>query len=134
MIWEYSFLLNYLGEIIIRLYYLKLTNFKLDSLHIHVITHSINQNKVVRDPYFFYTNLLFTCVVARPPNKRYEQSGENSTLCHQIGIHFNDDTNDYKSRLLNFNNILMLMYTYEITDTLFLIKSIPTSTFNINHF
>ena len=35
----------------------------------------------------------------------------------------NNYTNDYKSRLLNIN-LLPLMYTYEIVDILFLIKSI----------
>ena len=47
----------------------------------------------------------------------------------------NDYTNDYKSRLMNLN-ILPLMYTYEIADILFLIKSIrnPTNSFNINNY
>ena len=47
----------------------------------------------------------------------------------------NDYTNDYKSRLMNLN-ILPLMYTYEIANILFLIKSIrnPTNSFNINNY
>ena len=47
----------------------------------------------------------------------------------------NNYTNDYKSRLMNLN-ILPLMYTYEIADTLLLIKSIRnhSSSFNINNY
>ena len=47
----------------------------------------------------------------------------------------NDYTNDYKSRLINLN-LLPLMYTHEIADILFFIKSIrnSTSSFNINNY
>ena len=54
---------------------------------------------------------------------------------HATKYILNDYTNDYKSWLMNLN-ILPLMYTYEIADILFLIKSIrnPTNSFNINNY
>ena len=54
---------------------------------------------------------------------------------HATKYILNNYTNDYKSRLINLN-ILPLMYTYEIADILFLIKSIknPSSCFNINNY
>ena len=47
----------------------------------------------------------------------------------------NDYTSDYKSRLLHIN-LLPLMYVFEITDIIFLVKSFkfPSASFNINNY
>ena len=44
----------------------------------------------------------------------------------------NDYINNYNSRLINLN-ILLLMYTHEIADVLFFIRN-STSSFNINNY
>ena len=48
----------------------------------------------------------------------------------------NDYTSDYKSRLLHDLNLLPLMYVFEITDIIFLVKSFkfPSASFNINNY
>ena len=66
------------------------------------------------------TDLLLASVEA-PPYKGHLPSGADSTEGFQI--HSQRFQSDYKSRLISLN-LLPLMYTYEILDILFLVKSL----------
>ena len=63
---------------------------------------------------------------------KLESIQRRATNCKFI---MNDYTLDYKSRLLHIN-LLPLMYVFEITDIIFLVKSFkfPSASFNINNY
>lgn len=125
--------MTYLGEITIATYILSKAYKTLN-----LIRRTFKSSYSLSIKTKLYMTLVRSLTYCSPVWQPYLLSDINNLeriQCSATKYILNNYTNDYKSTLINLN-ILPLMYTYEIADILFLIKSTrnSTSSFNINNY